>query len=561
MRRVPVILLASLVVVLGLFAAPVYSGTLFGNDTPDIRLGVGEKADNVFDLDDFFDSATSKTIGYTKDGSAVADGVVSVAGSSTAGKSTVKFVASASGETLEKSSVVQVSSFRIANVPAIDNNNRLAGVAAGNAFLNGIVPGKSVASAEALALVGGGSFAKLTGGSATGSAALIATIGEVGVTETSTGLVVRSAAVKASGKGTAAFGGLTATLKSDGTYSLAADSTFAGPFVVTLGASGGASADGVHVLAAKAADVAISNAFYAGQAASFAQAAIAYSAGGAVVTAKSKEAVLVIAPTSVATGDFATVSMNFVADKADASVAVIAFDTKDGLAGVPAAANKLSYDLLSGGVIEAGKVKNAAVTARVKSGSVVPAFQVFNPGTGDLKVTISSIQVINARPLVDFAVNPNADAALSVAGDLTAIAGLSPVNAAVAGTADAGNHFASANGSGCLKLTGAAKESNMMNIATVDAGSFVTECWVKKVSSNAGTFFLHTTDGVKETQTQIATDGLGADWEKVINTGVAKAGSQYVVVQAVNSSVLVDDMSVRLLADSDRFFDISLLGP
>ena len=525
MRRVPVITLASLVAVLAIMAAPVYAATLFGNDTPDIRLGIGEKADKAFDLGDFFDSATSKTIEYKKDG-AVTDPVVSIFGDSKAGTTTVKFSASAGGETVETQSVVQVSSFRIQNIPAIDNNNRIAGVAAGNVFLNGIVPGKSVASVEALTLAGGAKLSSaLTGGSATGSAALIATIGEVKVSYGATGLYERTCTVLAEGvKGVASFGGLKATLKDDGTYTLAADSTFVGPYVVTLGVAGGNSADAVHVLAAKATNVALTADKYTAIAAgggSYPQAKIDFAADAITVTAEKGQAILVVANAGVAVPDFATVSINYSADKAAASVAVIGFDAK-AIANI--AGNKLSYDLLTGAAIEAGKVKNAAVTAKVKSGSVLPAFQVYNPGETTLIVKISSIQVIAAAPLVDYAINPNAAADTAVPGDLSSIAGLGPVNGGAAGTADSSNHFASANGAGCLKLTAGATATNMLIPASnVDAGSFTTEAFVKKVASTAGTFFLHTTDGVKETQTQVATDELGNDWEKVINTGVAAA--------------------------------------
>jgi len=567
MRRVPVITLASLVAVLAVMAAPVYSATLFGNDTPDIRLGIGAKAEKAFDLNDFFDSATSKTIGYTQDGAAVTDPVVSVFGNSVAGVSKVKFVATANGESLETESVVQVSNFSIQNVPSIDNNNRLAGVAAGNAFLNGIVPGKSVSSAEALTLAGGAKWGYLTGTAATGSAALIATIGEVKVIYGGTGLVERDCTVLAKAtKGVATYGGLTATFTPDGKYKLAAASTFTGPFVVTLGQVEGKSADGVHILAAKATNVELAEAnFLAMTPTGIAkQAAAVYAGGVLTITAKAGEGILIVGQTGVAASGEVTVSMDYKTSAADAGIAVVGFDTA-GVATLGADQGKISYSLVKGAsVLEANAVKNVATLINARSGKVLPGLQVV--AASDTTVVISGLSVISAGVLADYAINPNATADLSLAGDFTSITGI--INdiagsGASAGTLSASdNHFASPNGSGALLLTAAAdKPANGGVTAAVGAGTFYGEAWVKKVSAtDAGLFYFHVTDGVSEFRSQASVNALGSDWAKVDVMGVAKAGTQYVVVQALGATVLVDDLSVRMLDDSDKFFDYALLG-
>lgn len=545
MRRVPVLTLASLVAVLALFAAPVNAATLFGTDTPDVRMAPGFPANSVFDLDDFFDSATGATIGYTASGASVdANGVVTVPAGATAGQAAVSFTATAGGESITVDSVAVTSNGLISNVPGIDNNNRLAGVSGGNAFLNAIVPGSSVASVDALALVGG--TGELTGSSATGSAALLATIGQVSVSQTETGLYVRSSEVKAEGAGSAAFGGLTATIAADGSYTLAADANFAGPFVVTLGNT----ADAVHVLAAKATNVAMEAATFMQLAAGTAPAAdVSFANGAVTITADAGEGALFVANAGVAAGADATVSLNYNSSSAGASIAVVGFDAAS-IADLPTgAANKIAYELITGAdFIQTGVVKNVAATMKSKSGSVLPGFQVFNPGTSAITVTISNLQVINVGPLANYAVIANAKAPVASLG----IA----FEAALAGESTE-NHFAGGT-AGSIALDGTSQVVNLMLQASgVDAGLYTAECWVKKLGG-AGTFYLHVTDGAKETRAQ-AVD-FGADWEKVTASGLAKAGSLFVVVQSSGANFVVDDVTVRLLKDTANVFDYALLG-
>ncbi|MBD3265451.1 hypothetical protein GF373_02175 [bacterium] len=546
MKRVPVFTLASLVV-LGLLAAPVTSATLYGTDTPDIRLAPGASADQVFDLNDFFDSA-SGDISYMQDGQALSSSVVDLAGSADAGMTTVQFEASAGGETVSQDSVVQVSSFMIDNVPAIENN--LAGVD-GNAFLNGIAPGSSMSSVQALALVGGGDFGSLTGGSATGAAGLIATIAEVNTSYTDTGLVVRNAEVKASGAGSASFGGLTASLDASGSYTLEAAGDFGGPFVVTLGAAGGASADAVHIVAANETEIPMEDGAFAVLAPTGLDAG---SFSGGTATVGAGQGVLVIANTGVEMSGEATVSLNYQSDSASVSVAVVAFDAASVAALNP---ELIAYELVAGGLVEVDTLANISTSNMVSTG-VLPAFQVVNTGDAAASVTISDLSVMQVGPVQDFAINPNATADLGVNGDLAGVS-LPTVNNQAAGAAAGENNFASANGDGCYQLDASSAVTNGLIQATVDDGLFAAECWIQKVGGE-GTFYLHATDGAAEARQQVDVAAMGSGWQKVSAEGLANADSLFVVVQTSEANVYVDDVSVRLVQDDASFFDYELLG-
>jgi hypothetical protein len=372
-------------------------------------------------------------------------------------------------------------------------------------------------------------------------------------------LYVRSSSVLGAGSAN----GLTATLQGNGSYTLAASANFVGPVVVTLGAASGDSADAVHVLAAKATKVALAAGVVAMGPDGGPAASIAYANGNATITAAPGEGLLVISPAAIQTGMYATVSLNFNSSSSDASLAVVAFDGA-------IAANTLAYNLVKGaGTVQANASKNLAVTALLKSGSVLPGFQVFNPTAAAITVTISNLTVSNAGPLADYALNPNAKGSLSIASDLTAVSGLvgfdqNPADqyTVVGGVADGDNNFLSPAGAGCMKLVASGTEIANSGIlpATIDTGTYVAECFVKKVASNGGTFFLVVTDGLNESYTKIATDAIGTGWEKVINTGSGVAGQTFVVVQSLDATVLVDDLSVRLVADSEKFIDLGLLG-
>ena len=146
MRKMPVLTMVGLVALLGLVAAPVHAATVVANDTPDLRIAPGATA--TFDLANFFDAVTG-TLTYTAEGGTVSGSMVSVFGAAAPGRSVAKFTATSGAGSATTESVVQVSSFAIGNKPAVDNNNRIPGLAGGNIFFNALVPGTTVNSAVA----------------------------------------------------------------------------------------------------------------------------------------------------------------------------------------------------------------------------------------------------------------------------------------------------------------------------------------------------------------------------------------------------------------------------
>lgn len=354
------ILAVSLLAVCGMIVAPTHAATVFATDTPDVKLAPGTTGDAVFDLNDYFDGAETYT---AVSGGSVTGSVATVFGQDAPGALTATFA----GDGVEVSSTVQVTSFMIGNGPAIDNNNRLAGVPAGNIFFNGIVPGTSVGSAVALDLPEAGAGG--SPGGVTGGAALVATIGQVAVDYAASGLRQRTSTLVASGDGVAAAGGLTATLNADGTYSLAAAADFAGAWVVTFGANDGASADGVHLVAAPAValDVATAANWLPQPPGTFPQANVAFGANGITVTAAKETGALLISLVTVPVGDAATVEIEYTSDSAAVSIAAVAFDG-------PLGPTTVAYQNASGANIATGVKKAIALTIAANTDAISPAF-------------------------------------------------------------------------------------------------------------------------------------------------------------------------------------------
>jgi len=546
--------------VIGLIAvmvAPAYSATVFGGDLPDIKLAPGTQGDAVFDLGDFFDGATS----YKATGGSLAGSVATVFGSANPGLLTASFTGTAGSESVVIDSTVDVTSFMLGNGPKIDNNNRLAGVSAGNIFFNGIVPGSSVNSAVALSgIPAGGSGSP---GGVSGAAALVATIGQVSVSVAPTGLRMRDSAVVASGAGTATASGLTATLNANGTYSLAAANNFDGAWIVTLGAKAGASADGVHMLAAKAVAIDTANAanFLVQPPGTFQQATVTYSAAGVVVNAAPQTGALVIVVNTatmapIAVGEYATVTFDYNYASGNPNIAAVAFDGALG-------ADTVAYTNPGGANLQAGATKNIALSVKTVSGNIFPAFQVFNNGPGNVSVTISNLKVVMARPLVDYALNVNAKTfAADFAGGIGAWVGLPGATAPAAGAA---NNFAS-GAAGSLKLDGAAGYANAaLTTVTAGVGTVVGEAYVQRsgAASAGSAFALVITDGViNNMSTFVAGASVPTDaWQKVICAGTNSAATtNYLVAQCAGFNGFVDDISVRVITDKDSYFDATLLG-
>jgi len=519
MRKMPVLTMVCLVA-FGLAVVPSYAATTAANDTPDIVLKAGEKVS--FDLADFFSSASALT--YTADGATVAGSVVTVDGS----KAVAKFTAG--GVSVE--SKVVVSSFVIGNGPAVDDNNRIAGKDGGNIFYNPLVSNgviKSVVNLSGLPAVGGAGTP-----SAGTAAALLTSVASIDLSVADTNLLQVSRKVSTAS-------GLTPKLNKDGSYSVTAGANFTGTWLVTLGATDGASADAVHLLAAEAIAVDVKT-FGQLPAGSQPQAQLA----NGVVTAGANAGVLAYgAPIVVGkAGDEVTLVADYTAT-ADANIALVLFD--GGLGNILAYCNPKAPN------IAIGKAKNLAMSMVTYTGTVIPAFQVV-AGAAGATVTISNMAVVKAGPVTDYALNPNA---VAFSSDLASIAGWGPLDGK-APVADTANNF-SAAGSGCIKLPGTGGFSNAMTTVALPQGTASAECFAK-VSSGTGTFALALTDGVSLSSVSFV-GALGSDWSKVVAVGtLGVAGNAYYVVQAAGFDALVDDVYVSIVNDQAAFADLSLLG-
>jgi len=518
MRKMPVLTMVCLVA-FGLAVAPSFAATTAANDTPDIVLKAGAKVS--FDLADFFSSASALT--YTADGATVAGSVVTVDGS----KATAKFTAG--GVSVE--SKVVVSTFVIGNGPAVDDNNRIVGKDGGNIFYNPLVGGGVIKSKVNLsglpAVAGAGTPSGQSG------PALLTSVASIDSAVSDTGLVQVSRKVSTAS-------GLTPKLNKDGSYTVTAGANFTGTWLVSLGATDGASADAVQLLAAEAVAVDVKT-FTGIQAGTQALATLA----GGVVTAKASEGILAFG-SEIAVGkpgDVVTLVADYTAT-ADANIALVLFD--GALGGI------LAYCNPNGANIATGVSKSLSMSMVTQTGKVIPAFQVV-AGAAGATVTIANMAVVKAGPVTSFALNPNATAYES---DLASIAGWGP-SGGTAPVADTANNF-SAAASGCMKLPGTGGVSNALMTVSLQAGTAVAECYAK-IASGTGTFAIGLVDAVA--LSSVAFSDLSSNWEKVIAVATpAKAQSAYLVVQAAGFDVLVDDICVRDVEDQDAFTDLALLG-
>jgi hypothetical protein len=518
-------------------------------DPPDINIAPGTTASDTFNLDDFFNS-TSGAVSYSAvSGGSVNGSAASVDGLANAGTTGAVFSGSNGTDTLEVSSSVFVSTFNIGNAPAINNNNRWSGVTGGNKFANMLAPGGTINSALPLTNLpsGGGSGpvspGGVTGGGVTGGAALIATIASVGLnTDPVTGLRERTinGPVAAGSNGQ-----LTVSLSADGTYSVVAGDNFSGNHIVTLGASSSGGTDAVHLLAAAATDVDLTN------------------FGGGTVTVPAGQSSLLFDPAvSVpVNGDAATVVLYYtLSSTAGANLAVIGFDGAIAFQSVafsnPGAAN-----------LEAGVNKGLATSFSVQSGSVIPAIQLNNAGTAPLTLTINRLTVASAGPLTDFALNPNATAFVAdfggglPAGIINDILGSGAAPAA----ANAANNFSSNSGSGSMALNGVGATSNATFGVAAAGGEVVAEAYVQRSgAADAGSALaVVITDGGATSISgfkpgeSIPTTG----WEKVTVSGTTSGAlNGFLVIQAAGFNALVDDVTLRVLTDKPEHFDADLLG-
>jgi hypothetical protein len=514
MRKMPVLTMVCLVA-LGLVAVPSYSATVAANDTPDIVLQSGSVS---FDLADFFSSAEGD-LTYSADGAAISGSVVTVDGSSP--------VATFSAGGVSVESTVVVSDFVIGDGPAVDDNNRIVGVDGGNIFYNPLVPGGTINSKvnlSGLPAVGGQS----TGTGQTGAAALVATVASVNMSVADTGLVQVSRQV-------ADGSGLTPTLNADGSYSVAADASFGGTWVVTLGAVDGDSKDAVHLVAAEAVSVDLAG-LTSLTGAGYANGTITGTEAGVLCYG---------APIEVGQpGDVVTLTFDYTSS-ASAAIAGVLFDGALG--------SYLAHTNPSGSNIATGTAKSISMSMVTLTGTVIPAVQVAGAAT----VTLANMAVVNAGPVTDYALNPNATAYKSGLADLEGWGSDILGSGASAPTAAADNNFAGADG--CMSLAGSGGIANAHVIVPLAAGTAVAECYAKKVSGE-GTFALVLTDGAGMSSETFS--ALSDSWSKVIAvcTPSAPVAQGILVVQAAGFDVVVDDVCIRVVEDDDSFADLALLG-
>ena len=537
MKRLPILALGG-AMALCVFSGAVLAETIEANDTPDIVLPIGPdgtaQGQNAFDLGDFFSSDENAVVPSVEGPVTVADGVVSIPSQAAAGEGVATFTAGAEVATTQ----IYYSSFMISARP--NAGNLFAGMNAANFLLQGIAPGSSVSGSIGALPAGGGATG---GGSPSGGATLIATIGEMSLTDGVTGL--RSRAI---GEVGSSVGGLSVTLNASGAYTITAGASFDGPAVVSLGAKSGASTDVVQLVAAPAQSLAVNAGWNGGSIAS-----INFAANAAHT--------LFFGPQVAAPGDTVTLVMTYTTTTADIALALIGFDGAiDG--------SNLYFTNPKNAGLATGQTHTLILTMSSTQDVVNCGLQV-TPGATAGTVSVKSYQVLNSPALTSLAVNPNATLAGMPDGSMAdGLAGwTTPVNAGeVAGTVNADNNFATPTSAGSASLNGSASPSNLLMVLnSISKGVVSVEAYVKKVSGDAGTFLLLIDDGgvanslaASRSAALLPTDS----WAKVeASSAVADSGFSFVVAQAAGGlTALVDDFNVRVWADGKTFFDARLAG-
>lgn len=408
--------------------------------------------------------------------------------------------------------LVPVVQAEVGNAPDANDNNRVASVAAGNIFFNGVVPGDSIASVANLeGLVGGsGSPDGATG------AALIATVAEAD------GAMVEGV-------------GVDPMIEADGSYSVATSADFSGAYIVSFGDASGNGASLV-VASAIAADVADMTLI---PVAAYAQAGVDVADGVVTVTAGADEAVLAIAGMTapIAAEGVVTISVDYESDVADLSLAVIGFD--GAVAGTtPGYSNPI-------GGLAVGTVKTLAISMLASSGAIVPAVQVYNPTGAAATISFSNLQVIAGGAVTDYAAgaaNATLPAFAEWGGNLTQ-------------AADQGMPEATADG---IALNASAVAAvNAFTLLNVTAGELTAEAVFTAANNEAGDFFVVMfTDGAANTIASYAQAETGA----VVAAGTISADTTgYLVVQAAGFDAAVSEVVLTQVADGTAF-DPALIG-
>jgi hypothetical protein len=377
--------------------------------------------------------------------------------------------------------VVTPSVFAAGNAPSVNDNNRVVGVAGGNIFYNGLVPGTSASSMMNLGLPAGGGTSP---GAGTGAA--MASIA---------GLDKK---VVASGAGTVNANGLQATINADGSYNLVAGADFKGAWIVSFGNGG----DGAQLAAVEAAKVDIA-------------ASVTVEAGKSVLWFAS-------APVAVTAGSEVTVSLNYNTPSGTVNIAAVAFD-----GGIDGSAVK--YTNPGGAVIASGVKKNVATSFVSTTGSVFAGYQVYNGGAAAVTVQLSDLKVVKGGPVTAFA---------------TAVDVALPALNTWAGNilADAGTVGPVAAGAG-LKLPGAGGNANAYAMATVGVGELVARA--KVAGAGTGTFVLTVVDAAGAYSFASFVPAASVATKDVVTSGTVNAGTAIVVVQATGFEATVNSVTLK----------------
>lgn len=554
MKRVPVLSLCGLAVV-GLVASPAMAAAPFANKTPDVVVETGGDVSGVFNLNDYFSSTDTADLEFSAEGAASVgdDGEVTIFGSDAAGTDSASFT---SGETQVESTVSYVGS-ALGNRPLVDDNNRIAGVDGGNAFFNALAG--TASSAQPLAgldaFLGGGGGTPgggTPGGGSPGGGALVAAVGTFDLVTTESGLRVRDAAESlGSGDGAVTAGGVTATVNADGSYSLEAGDGFDEPVVVSLGASG-ASMDIVQVVAAPAVEASLGDDAWTVNSGNVSLGDTIEATVGPGETAQVQHA-----PVELDT-EYVTFVAHYSADVAsNVRLALVSIE----------GSGSFHFSQSGDAALSTSGMKEMAVTYRHFGGPINPQIQVDNVGdSGSATVTIHSFYVVPARPLTDYALNPNAT--LDVGADGSMAEGLGgwsgdPLGSGATGpelTGDA-NNFMTPTSAGAALLAGADGVANMGVVTPLPTGTYTAEVYAQPVAGE-GSFFLVVTDGAANTVASVVPSAAMADgWNKVtVSSTAAESAGAFFVLQSAGADVNVDDAKIRIIDEEPFLFDARLAG-
>jgi hypothetical protein len=365
---------------------------------------------------------------------------------------------------------------------------------------------------------------------------------------------------------------LSVTLNADGSYSLETTSDFSGAWLVSLGVQMGDNVDALSVLAAQAVNVDMTTGDNklpippnGPDGTPVTQANVSYGSDGATITANAGEGVLLVSNSPITVGDVATLSAMVNTSSTDVHIAIVAFDGALGGA--------LSYTNPTGAGLEANADKNIALTCTPMNGSVLPAIQVYNTGSSAATVMVKSFEVVMAGSVADYALNPNATATLPVDGSIPSLESAWGhdilQSGAAAPTFSSENNFAAGDGSGSLDLdsnANAIAQAYLGGIA-LSQGTVVAESHVKRVGDAAAgsVFAMVLLDGVNFDSgafpggPDLPTDHFATvQTSGTVNGSIA--GGFFVLQTAAGLDAVVDDVSLRIVDDSDAWFDASALG-